>query len=114
MGRAVQQDFEYRTEHFFFTAPIAQVRSTSAAASSARSACCCVDLLEHRARRASLGTLLPGIDPDRLGPTRFAAYVAPYATVLLPNLLVIGGALLLPRRAHAPDAARLRRQRAAA
>ena len=34
---------------------------------------------------------MPGIDPDRVGPMRPLAYIVPYFTVLLPNLVVVGG-----------------------
>ena len=37
------------------------------------------------------GLLWPGLDPDRIGPSHASAYLAPYATVLLPNLVWLGG-----------------------
>ena len=40
---------------------------------------------------ASPDCWLPGIDTDRVGPMRLAAYVAPYATMLVPNVVVLGG-----------------------
>jgi len=87
-GRAVQQDFEYRTEHFFFTAPIQKWQYLGG-----RYAGALVVLLiifTSIALGGFLGALWPGLDPDRLGPARLAAYLAPYATVLLPNLLWLG------------------------
>lgn len=88
-GRAVQQDFEYRTESFFFAAPI-----TKAQYLGGRFLGAVVVLLvvfTSIAVGIFAGTLLPNIDPDRLGPTRLAAFVTPYLTVLLPNLLALGG-----------------------
>src|SRR5262249_61212935 len=38
-----------------------------------------------------IGTFFPGLDPERLGHSGLAAYVVPYATVLIPNLVLIGG-----------------------
>jgi ABC-2 type transport system permease protein len=88
-GRAVQQDFEYRVEHFFFTAPIRKWEYL--AGRFAGAIVVLLLILSSIALGNLLGLLLPGIDPDRVGPTRLAAYVTPYFTVLLPNLIVIGG-----------------------
>ena len=88
-GRAVQQDFEHRTEAFFFTAPI-----TRAQYLVGRFAGALMTLLVVFASIALghfAGTLLPNLDPERIGPTRLVAYAAPYLTVLLPNLLWMGG-----------------------
>ena len=89
MGRAIQQDFEYRVEPFFFTAPI-----TKSAYLSGRFAGAIVILLlvlSSIALGNAAGLLLPGLDADRIGPARPLAYVLPYFTVLLPNLVVLGG-----------------------
>ena len=89
MGRAVQQDFEYRTEHFFFTAPIRKWQYLGGRFAGA------IGVLIVILSGISLGTiaglLLPGIDPDRVGPLRPVAYLIPYATTVLPNLVVLGG-----------------------
>ncbi|MDB5745449.1 MAG: hypothetical protein JWP72_297, partial [Massilia sp.] len=37
-----------------------------------------------------LGTFVPGIDPDRLGSNRAAAYLLPWLFTLLPNLFIFG------------------------
>jgi len=87
-GRAVQQDFEYRTEHFFFAAPIAKWQYLAGRYLGALGVLLLI--FASVSLGAFLGTLLPGVDPDRLGPARFAAYAAPYAIVLLPNLLWLG------------------------
>ncbi|HET9046253.1 MAG TPA: hypothetical protein VFO33_04795, partial [Casimicrobiaceae bacterium] len=74
-GRAVQQDFEYRTEPFFFAAPIRKWQYLGG-----RYVGALVVLLVVFASIALggfLGTLWPGLDPDRLGPPRVAAYLAP-------------------------------------
>ncbi len=88
-GRAVQQDFEYRTEAFFFTAPMAKWQYLGGRYLGA------VVVLFAIFTSISLGifagTLLPNLDPDRLGPTRLAAYAVPYFTILLPNLVALGG-----------------------
>jgi ABC-2 type transport system permease protein len=89
MGRAVQQDFEYRSENFFFTAPIAKWQYLGGRFVGALVVL--LVILSSIALGSALGTLLPGIDPDRLGPMRAAVYAIPFVTVLLPNLIWIGG-----------------------
>ncbi|HJV59399.1 MAG TPA: hypothetical protein VJ743_00580, partial [Albitalea sp.] len=88
MGRAVQQDFEYRTHHFFFTTPIAKWQYLGGRFLGALG----VVLIVFAAigLGAWLATLLPGMDAERLGPNRVAAYLMPYAVVLVPNALLIG------------------------
>jgi len=88
-GRAVQQDFENRTENFFFTAPIAKWHYLGGRFAGALVVMLVV--LSSLSIGAFLGTFLPGIDPDRLGPRRLLPYVLPYATMLLPNLIWLGG-----------------------
>ena len=89
MGRAVQQDFEYRVEHFFFSAPIRKWEYLSGRFAGA--IVVLFVILSSIALGGLLGLMLPGLDPDRIGPVRPLAYVLPYFTVLLPNLLVLGG-----------------------
>ncbi len=89
MGRAVQQDFEWRAEHFFFTAPIRKWEYL--AGRFAGGLMVLLVIFASLALGCYLGTFLPGIDPDRLGPPRLLPYLVPYATILLPNLLWLGG-----------------------
>ena len=89
MGRAVQQDFEYRTESFFFTAPI-RTRDYLAGRFIGGVAVLVV-ILSGIPLGSAAGLLLPGIDPDRVGPMRLLAYAMPYVTMLLPNIVVLGG-----------------------
>ena len=90
MGRAVQQDFEYRTEHFFFTSPIRKWEYLGGRFAGAIATL--VLILSSIAFGAALGLFLPGIDPDRVGPFRLLAYLIPFATIVLPNLFALGGA----------------------
>jgi len=89
MGRAVQQDFEYRTEHFFFAAPIRKWEYLGGRFTGAIAVL--IVILSSIALGSAVGLVLPGIDPDRVGPMRPLVYVIPYMTVLLPNLVVLGG-----------------------
>jgi len=88
MGRAVQQDVEYRTQAFFFTSPIGKLQYLGGRFLGAFVVL--VVVFSSIGLGAFLATLLPGMDADRLGPNRWAAYLLPYATVLLPNVLLIG------------------------
>jgi ABC-type transport system involved in multi-copper enzyme maturation permease subunit len=90
MGRAVQQDFEYRTQNFFFTAPIHKAQYLGGRFVGALGVVLVV--FTSIALGALCATALPGMDPSRLGPNRFAAYALPLLYVLLPNALLIGGA----------------------
>ncbi len=88
MGRAVQQDVEYRTQGFFFTAPIGKLEYLGGRFLGALGVLLVV--FSSLGLGAFVATLLPGMDAERLGPNRWAAYVLPYATVLVPNALLIG------------------------
>ncbi|HQR09789.1 MAG TPA: M1 family aminopeptidase [Casimicrobiaceae bacterium] len=89
MGRAVQQDFEYRVEHFFFSAPIRKWEYLAGRFAGAIAVL--LIILSSIALGGVAGLMLPGLDPDRIGPVRPLAYILPYFTVLLPNLIVLGG-----------------------
>ena len=88
MGRAVQQDVEYRSQAFFFTAPIGKLQYLGGRFIGAFVVL--VVVFSAIGLGAFAATLLPGMDAERLGPNRWAAYLLPYATVLLPNTLLIG------------------------
>ncbi|QYF95919.1 ABC transporter permease [Massilia sp. PAMC28688] len=88
VGRSVQQDFEYDMHHFFFTAPIRKRdyvfgRFLGAAATLAI-------VFSSVLLGAWLGTFIPGIAPERLGPAVFWHYLQPYLTLMLPNLFIFG------------------------
>jgi ABC-2 type transport system permease protein len=88
MGRSVQQDFEHEMHHFFFSAPIpkhAYVFGRFLGALATLAVIFSAILLGHL-----LGSLLPAIDPARVGPFSFAGYLRPYLFTLLPNLFIFG------------------------
>jgi len=89
MGRAIQQDAEYRTEAFFHTAPISKLAYLGGRFTGA--AVVLLVILSSIAVGGLAGLALPGIDPDRVGPVRLWPYVVPYLTILLPNIVVLGG-----------------------
>jgi ABC-type transport system involved in multi-copper enzyme maturation permease subunit len=88
MGRSVQQDFEHEMHHFFFTAPIRKSDYVFGRFLGAWVVLAIV--FSSILLGAWLGSYLPGLDPDRLGPTRVSAYLLPYAFTLLPNLFIFG------------------------
>ncbi|HLX29162.1 MAG TPA: M1 family aminopeptidase, partial [Casimicrobiaceae bacterium] len=89
MGRAIQQDFEHRTEAFFFASPI--VKADYLGGRFVAAVGVLIVVLSSIPIGSALALLLPGIDSDRVGPVRPIAYLLPYATTLVPNLLVLGG-----------------------
>ena len=88
MGRAIQQDFEYQTFHFFFTSPITKGEYLLGRYFGA------VMILMVIFTGIALGTVLgghwPGVDATRIGPWQLMAFVKPYAIMLLPNVLFLG------------------------
>ena len=88
MGRAVQQDFEYQTFHFFFTSPITK-RDYFIGRFLGAAAILFVIFLGI-AVGIVLGTLWPGVDATRVGPWSLGAFAQPYAVMLLPNIFLLG------------------------
>jgi ABC-2 type transport system permease protein len=88
MGRAVQQDFEYRMHHFFFSAPIGKHAYVFGRFLGALLAL--VLVFSSIVLGAWLGTFLPGIEPERIGPALLGTYVRPFVFTLLPNLFIFG------------------------
>jgi ABC-type transport system involved in multi-copper enzyme maturation permease subunit len=88
MGRSVQQDFEYDTQHFFFSAPLGKHDYVFGRFLGAYAALAVV--FSSILLGAWLGAWIPGIDPDRLGPATLSSYLRPFALTLLPNLFIFG------------------------
>ncbi len=88
MGRAVQQDFEHEMHNFFFSAPISKHAYVLGRFLGGYAALAVV--FSSIVLGAWLGTFLPGVDPDRLGPFMLASYLQPYLFTLLPNLFIFG------------------------
>jgi hypothetical protein len=88
MGRSVQQDFEYESHHFFFSAPIPKYAYVFGRFLGALATLAVV--FSSIVLGSLLGTLLPGLDPARIGPYSAASYLQPYFLTLLPNLFIFG------------------------
>lgn len=88
VGRSVQQDFEYDTHHFFFSAPIRKYQYMFGRFLGASFVLAVV--FASILLGAWLGGFIPGVDPERLGPTTPAAWLIPYFFTLLPNIFIFG------------------------
>jgi hypothetical protein len=87
-GRAAYEDFDHRTEPFFFTAPIRKIDYLGGRFLAAMA----ILLIVYSSIGLGLyaATWLPGLDPAKVGPNHVLAYVMPYLTSLIPNLLLMG------------------------
>ncbi len=88
VGRSVQQDFEYDMHHFFFSAPIKKYDYVFGRFLGATATLAIV--FTSILLGAWLGTFIPGVEPERLGPAHAWMYVGPYLFLLLPNLFIFG------------------------
>ncbi len=87
-GRAAYQDFDHRTESFFFTSPISK-RAYLCGRFFAAVAILIV-IFAAVALGLWLATFLPNIDKERLGANHLAWYLQPYLITVIPNLLIMG------------------------
>jgi ABC-2 type transport system permease protein len=93
MGRAVQTDFEHRTLHFFFTSPITKFEYLGGRFLGAFTVVALI--FASIGLGIFLATLLPGIDPARVGKNHLLHYLWPYLLILLPNAFLIGGVFFM-------------------
>jgi len=85
LGRAVQRDYAHQMHPLIFSQPISRHaylggRFTGAVLANAY-------VFAAVPLGMMLASLLPVMEPDRMGPFRLANFVAPYLVVMLPNLL---------------------------
>ncbi|CAN5317921.1 hypothetical protein BH09PSE6_BH09PSE6_19910 [soil metagenome] len=88
MGRAVQQDAEYRTEAFLFTTPITRGQYLGGRFLGAFGVALLIFVC--MVPGFFIASLLPGMDAERFGPNHASAYLWPLLVVLLPNMLLVG------------------------
>jgi len=89
MGRSVQQDFEYGTFHFLYTAPI---RKRDYFLGRFLGAFVTLTLIfTGIAIGLEVGMHLPGVEATRLGPFALQSILRPYLFNVLPNTLWLGG-----------------------
>jgi ABC-type transport system involved in multi-copper enzyme maturation permease subunit len=85
-GRATFQDIDHRTTSLFFTAPIRKIDYLGGRYLGALGSMLLV--VPGIAVGAWVASHLPFLDATRIGPAVPYAYLAPYVTVLLPNLVL--------------------------
>ena len=85
-GRAAYQDTESGADSFLFTYPIR--KRDYLAGRFLEAILILILIFSSIALGAWAGTFLPGIDQQRLGPNRLMAYVMPYLTSVIPNILI--------------------------
>lgn len=88
VGRSVQQDFEYDMHHFFFSAPIRKYQYVFGRIGGSLATLAIVFL--GIVLGAWLGTFIPGIEAERVGPHGLLKYLRPYLYIVLPNLFIFG------------------------
>ena len=88
MGRAVQQDFEHQTFHFFYTSPIA--KRDYYVGRFLGAALTLLFIFLGIALGVLVGASWPGVDPARVGPWSLEAFVRPYLMMTVPNILFLG------------------------
>lgn len=87
-GRAIEQDIEYGSHPFFFSAPIRKFDYVFGRFLGAL----LVQAVVFSAIILGiwLGSWLPAIDPERLGPSTWSTWIGPYLYTLLPNMFIFG------------------------
>jgi hypothetical protein len=93
MGRSVQQDFEYDMQHFFFSAPIRKHQYMFGRFLGAYLTLAVI--FTSIILGAWLGSMLPGIDAERLGRPGVLGYLIPYFVVILPNIFIFGAVFFI-------------------
>lgn len=92
-GRAVHRDFETRMHPLFFTTPVGKVPYLGGRYLGT----VIVNLLVFAGipLGAMAAAALPFAEPDRIGPFRLDAYAAPFALIVIPNVLLTAALFLV-------------------
>jgi ABC-2 type transport system permease protein len=86
-GQATYQDIDNNCVEFFYTAPISKLDYL--AGRFLGSLATQVIIFTGLGVGAWMGTHMPFLDHTRVGPERLAAYVQPYLTTVIPNLIFL-------------------------
>ena len=89
MGVPVYRDLEHKTASFFFTLPFK--RSSYLAGRFAGSFIVLFCIMLSVGAGILLGSLMPWLEAEKVGPTVWMAYVNSYLIIMLPNLLFMSG-----------------------
>jgi ABC-2 type transport system permease protein len=88
MASAAQRDFELGTAPLFFSKPIRKMDYL--AGRFAGSLLISLGVFVGAAAGILLGSLMPWLEPERLGPTQLGPYLFALLVLVLPNLLFVG------------------------
>ncbi|HLK64031.1 MAG TPA: M1 family aminopeptidase [Bryobacteraceae bacterium] len=88
MGSAVYGDFECRIDPLIFTSRAGKTAYLAGRFLAASAVLILV--FSGIGTGLWLGTLMPGLDHVRLGANHWTAYVAPYLSVVIPNVVILG------------------------
>ncbi|UYZ57706.1 ABC transporter permease/M1 family aminopeptidase [Hymenobacter latericus] len=88
MGTPVFRDFEHRTHSLYYTAPISKLGYLGGRFLG--SFVVLLLVFAGAGLGAWLATYWPGLDEAKIGPNHAAAYLQPYLTIIIPNLLFTG------------------------
>lgn len=88
VGSSVYRDYEYNTHPLFYTKPIS--RAGYLGGRFAGSLLVVLLIFTSIALGMMLGSAMPWLDQEKLGPFRLMAYIQPYLTSILPNLIFTG------------------------
>lgn len=88
VGNPVYRDFEHETHGLFFTYPI-----TKAGYLFGRylgSAVICIFVFTAVSIGLYIGSIMPWLDPEKVGANKLVYYIQPFFTSIIPNILVFG------------------------
>jgi ABC-2 type transport system permease protein len=88
VGSAVYRDYEYNTHSLFYTKPISKVGYLGGRFTG--SVLIVLLIFTSIALGMMLGSFMPWLDQERFGPFRLMAYIQPYLTSVIPNLIFTG------------------------
>src|SRR5262249_39724651 len=86
-GQATYQDIDNNCAEFFYSAPISKLDYLAGRFLGSLAAQ--IIIFAGLGIGAWFGTHMPFLDQTRIGPERFAAYLQPYLTTVIPNLVFL-------------------------
>jgi ABC-type transport system involved in multi-copper enzyme maturation permease subunit len=88
VASAIHRDFEHRTHEIFFSRPMGTARLLLARFLG--SVAVCLSIFLGPILGSALGSLMPWIEPTRLGPLSIAPYLWAMVVIVLPNVVLMG------------------------
>jgi len=88
VGNPVYRDFEHETHGLFFTYPI--TKADYLFGRYLGSAAICILVFTAVVLGLCIGSLMPWLDPEKIGANKFIYYIQPFFINIIPNILVFG------------------------